>query len=77
LGFLPVRLDFHACDIAFETRPDFEEAVTSVKEEDRIEGDWVYAPPQQRKGDRRLVELPYASRVFVLPKNAYYQPGRQ
>jgi hypothetical protein len=68
-GFLPVELDFRACDIAVETLPDFDEAVASVREvKGGIDGDGIYAPLKSTRGGFQLLELPYPSRVFALPK---------
>jgi len=41
-GFLPVPLALGTCELAIDTRPDFEEAVASIREDkDGIEGNWI------------------------------------
>jgi hypothetical protein len=69
-GFLPLRLGISVGDITIETRTDFDEIAADLAEWGGIDGDWIYAPPQQLVTfpGRQLRELPYPSRVFGLPK---------
>jgi hypothetical protein len=69
-GFYPVRLDTSYGDFRIKTRDDLESIVTSVESDPFVEGDWIYSPPKKLRvfGTNSLKVLPYASRVFGLPK---------
>ena len=62
----PLSLCVDKIDI--RTLPGLEEAVALVT----VEADWVYAPPQAvshfGSGGRYIRTMPYASRVFGLPR---------
>lgn len=70
-GYYPSPLSLSVGDIEIRTLPDLEETVAVVGTEG-VEADWVYAPPQEvshfGSGGRYIRTMPYASRVFDLPK---------
>lgn len=68
-GFYPRPLHLSARDLSIETLDGLDEKVADVKSSDGIEGDWIYAPPQQvHILGGGIAESPYSSRVFGLPK---------
>lgn len=70
-GYYPSPLSLSVGDIEIRTLPGLEETVALVGIEG-VEADWVYAPPQEvshlGSGGRYIRTMPYASRVFGLPK---------
>lgn len=69
-GFYPLRLDEAYRNIRIETLEGFEARAKAVLEEPYVAGDWVYSPPKLVRsfGHESTGVLPYASRVFGLPK---------
>lgn len=68
-GFYPRPLNLCVGDVRVETLSGLDDKVASVASSEGIEGDWIYAPPQQvHTLGSGIVERPYPSRVFGLPK---------
>lgn len=70
-GFHPSPLSISIGDIEILTLPDLDQTVALVVS-DGVENEWVYAPPQEiyqfGSSGRGIRTMPYASRVFSLPK---------
>ena len=71
-GFYPCSLHIKAGPVTISPLPDLERIASDVLASDDIEKNWIYAPPQQvhhfMKGEVRIRERPYTTRVFGLPK---------
>lgn len=68
-GFYPMEISIKSGDVSIGTLPDLDKVVAALEKSEGIERDWIYAPPQQEVNFGGIVrELPYASRVFGLPK---------
>lgn len=69
-GFYPVRYDVTLPTFEIATLDDFDEQVKLVMNEPTVERDWIYAPPREQLslGIPSTRTLPYASRVFGLPR---------
>lgn len=68
-GYFPKPLELSSGWITVCPRADLALSVASIEGDDRVEKDWIYAPPQLVRnlgGDVR--ECPYSARVFGLPK---------
>jgi hypothetical protein len=68
-GWYPDPLDFTVRDITVATLTDLDAKVAGAREDNGVDDDWIYAPPQDVQiMDHGVRERPYASRVFGLPK---------
>jgi hypothetical protein len=69
-GYYPQQCNIKIGDITLENHTNIEERIACVKALETIHGDWLYAPQQQQKDilSGAINSLPYASRVFGLPK---------
>jgi hypothetical protein len=82
-GFYPVRYNVSSPTFEIATLDDFDEQVKLVMDGPTVERDWIYAPPREQisLGIPGTRILPYASRVFGLPKthrlmHSYDDPKR-
>ncbi len=68
-GWFPHEMDFTTGAIAVETLPDLDTKVSDVRESEGVDRDWIYPPPrEQHVMGHGVRQLPYASRIFGLPK---------
>ncbi len=69
-GFYPQPLEIKAGPVTVSSLPNIERTASDMLTDDGIENNWVYALPQQHREfvSGKIRELPYASRVFRLPK---------
>ena len=71
-GFYPCSLHIKAGPVTISPLPDLKRIASDVLASDGIEKNWIYAPPEQvhhfMKGEVRIRERPYTTRVFGLPK---------
>ncbi|MEP2705029.1 MAG: hypothetical protein ABJQ71_13685 [Roseibium sp.] len=69
-GFRPSALDLTAGPIKIETLDGLEDRIVEVEKSDQLYKDWIYAPLQEVRnlGSGESYELPYAARIFSLPK---------
>jgi hypothetical protein len=68
-GWYPDPLDFTIGAITVATLPGLDETADGVRADSGVEGDWIYAPPQEvHVMGHGVQERPYASRIFGLPK---------
>jgi hypothetical protein len=68
-GYHPGPLRLHAGPVTVDPLPEIAKTVADIESNEGIENDWIYAPPQQvRIFGGGIHTLPYAARVFGLPK---------
>jgi hypothetical protein len=69
-GYFPYEWDEKYGPISIATLPNLKESIEGVYASKSIYKDWLYAPPQILKDvfNNRAYQLPYASRIFGLPK---------
>lgn len=68
-GYLPEAHDFSVGDITVSTLLGLDEKRKGVEEDDFVEKDWIYTPPQRVRGLLgEESEMPYPARVFGLAK---------
>lgn len=69
-GFYPAPLQIEAGPVTISPLPDLDRIASRVRACSRIEKNWYYAPPQQRRDfpSGEVRECPYTTRVFRLPK---------
>ncbi len=68
-GYYPRLLDLTAGPVTIRTLPDLAETVAGVEDSDGLDGDWLYAPPQDVRDfmSGEVRQRPYTSRIFGLP----------
>lgn len=68
-GYHPSPLNIVAGPVTIVPVSDLDEIVADIKNDDGVDGDWIYAPPQRvRHLGGGETQRPYSSRVFGLPK---------
>lgn len=69
-GFYPGPLDIDAGEIAIRSLPDRKSIAADLRDEARIEKDWIYGPAERSQDfmTGAVHEKPYSARVFGLPK---------
>jgi hypothetical protein len=69
-GYWPLPRTVNVAAISITPLPNIGEVLADMSDADGIDGDWIYAPPQQTRDflSGRVTARPYASRVFNLPK---------
>ncbi|WP_147179084.1 MULTISPECIES: hypothetical protein [Alphaproteobacteria] len=68
-GYWPDNISIRNAEVTIEPLPGLRKVVASVNDDEGVENDWLYAPPQQVVGLGTGVRtLPYPARVFGLPK---------
>jgi hypothetical protein len=69
-GFYPYRFDSKLAVFEISSLVGIDEKVTRVMSDSGVYQNWIYAPPQEQQslGVPSSITLPYASRVFGLPK---------
>ena len=76
-GFCPEHIEIESGSIIIRSLPNLEQVAEKVFASDGISNDWIYAPAQLICGlmSDKVRELPYASRVFGLPKTHVIEHG--
>lgn len=73
-GYYPAPLSVSAGAIKIDTLPNFKEIITDISASESVHKSWIYAPPQKTQNfGGRVEQLPYASRVFGLPKTHSFE----
>ena len=68
-GYYPNSLNFTVDDIIVSTLAGLDQSVIAVQNSAKVENDWIYPGMMERHSQSGEVRyLPYASRVFGLPK---------
>lgn len=68
-GYYPKPLDISVGSITITSLPDIAETVIAIENNNRVDGDWIYAPQQEvRSFGGNTTSRPYPSRIFTLPK---------
>lgn len=73
-GYFPQRLNISLGDISISDLHNAVDTIAAVERDQFVDGDWIYAAPRtMRKPDGSVSTLPYASRIFGLPKTHVFR----
>jgi hypothetical protein len=67
-GFYPLRLDLIVGNVQIESLPNFSETTEGHESWEGVEKGWIYPGFREERSFTGIRQLPYASRVFGLPK---------
>ncbi|MBX9898022.1 MAG: hypothetical protein K2Y17_09025 [Qipengyuania sp.] len=68
-GYYSGGLDVTAGNLTIRPLQKLDKAVSAVTDDEGVDGDWIYAPPQEVSNfGGGITQRPYPSRVFGLPK---------
>ncbi len=77
-GYWPQYKTVSAGDVFVGPLSDYQQTVDATEKSDGIDGQWIYAPLQQTRHfpSGRIIERPFTSRIFGLPKTHFISHGR-